>query len=235
MFPDLTRDDVFRIETKRLWLRWPRLSDAQTVIRLAGDQAVAEMTAKVPHPYPPDAADRFIFQARLANSEGAALTLAVTPKGKPNALIGVIAIVREEPNALPQIGYWLGKPHWGQGLMTEAVFAAIKAFFALTGYDTLLASTQVANSASRRILEKCGFAFESSGDMPSLPRNGKMEVHRFLLTKERFAQAVETLDEFSLPLPSVLPHRGVSAASRWNRSDPRVGEQELPVVATPVG
>ncbi len=28
MFPDLTRDDVFRIETKRLWLRWPRIQDA---------------------------------------------------------------------------------------------------------------------------------------------------------------------------------------------------------------
>ena len=28
MFPDLTRDDVFRLETRRLWLRWPRAADA---------------------------------------------------------------------------------------------------------------------------------------------------------------------------------------------------------------
>ena len=39
MFPDLTRDDVFRLETRRLWLRWPRLADAQAIVRLAGEKA----------------------------------------------------------------------------------------------------------------------------------------------------------------------------------------------------
>jgi hypothetical protein len=64
MFPDLTRDDVFRLETRRLWLRWPRLADAQAITRLAGEKAVAEMTARIPHPYTPEEAERFIFQAR---------------------------------------------------------------------------------------------------------------------------------------------------------------------------
>ena len=53
MFPDLTRDDVFRLETRRLWLRWPRHADVQAIVRLAGETAVAEMTASIPHPYPP--------------------------------------------------------------------------------------------------------------------------------------------------------------------------------------
>jgi hypothetical protein len=43
MFPDLTRDDVFRIETKRLWLRWPRVQDAAAMQRLAGDKDVADI------------------------------------------------------------------------------------------------------------------------------------------------------------------------------------------------
>lgn len=36
MFPELTRDDVFRLETRRLWLRWTRMADASAILRLAG-------------------------------------------------------------------------------------------------------------------------------------------------------------------------------------------------------
>ena len=89
MFPDLTRDDVFRLETRRLWLRWPRLADVQAIVRLAGEKAVAEMTARIPHPYDPEDAERFVFMARKSNADGKGLQLAITPKGRPNSLIGV--------------------------------------------------------------------------------------------------------------------------------------------------
>ena len=56
MFPDLLRDDVFRLETRRLWLRWPRAGDAAMIARLAGERDVAERTANIPHPYLPGAA-----------------------------------------------------------------------------------------------------------------------------------------------------------------------------------
>ena len=92
MFPDLTRDDVFRLETRRLWLRWPRQADAQAIVRLAGEKAVAEMTARLPHPYPPEAADRFILEARRANTEGRGLTAAITRKGNgPIGMVGIAA------------------------------------------------------------------------------------------------------------------------------------------------
>ena len=75
MFPDLTRDDVFRIETRRLWLRWPRARDAQAIVRLAGERAVAEMTARIPHPLPRTEVEAFLLDARARNSAGAGLTL----------------------------------------------------------------------------------------------------------------------------------------------------------------
>jgi hypothetical protein len=83
MFPDLTRDDVFRLETRRLWLRWPRLADAQALVRLAGEKAVAEMTAHIPHPYGPEDAERFVYEARRSNTEGRGLALLITPRSKP--------------------------------------------------------------------------------------------------------------------------------------------------------
>ncbi len=203
MFPDLTRDDVFRLETRRLWLRWPRLSDAQAIIRLAGDRVIADMTAKIPHPYPSDAADRFIFQARQDNADGSALTLAVTPKNKPNALIGVIGIVREEASDLPQLGYWLGQSHWGQGLMSEAAQAVVAAFFTIAPHDVLLASTRIVNSPSQRVLEKCGFEFEQTGTMLAQRDGEAMEVRHFRLTRERWQQVEAAKHADFVRIPSV--------------------------------
>jgi RimJ/RimL family protein N-acetyltransferase len=171
MFPDLTRDDVFRLETRRLWLRWPRLADAQAIVRLAGEKAVAEMTARIPHPYLPEDAERFIFQARRSNTEGQGLQLAITPKGKPNSLIGVVGIGPGPETGKPSLGYWLGTPCWGQGFATEAARALIDAFFAYGDADDLSASARVLNPTSRRVLEKCGFAYQGSG-LSELPARG---------------------------------------------------------------
>jgi RimJ/RimL family protein N-acetyltransferase len=180
MFPDLTRDDVFRLETRRLWLRWPRLADAQAIVRLAGDKAVAEMTALIPHPYPPDGAERFVFEARKANAEGTGLQMAITPKGKPNSLIGVVGIgPAHDGTAFPHLGYWLGAPSWGHGYATEAAQALVDAFFAYTDGQELASSARVINPASRRVLEKCGFAHQGSGLKAFPARGGLFPVDHF--------------------------------------------------------
>lgn len=171
MFPDLTRDDVFRLETRRLWLRWPRLADAQAIVRLAGEKAVAEMTALIPHPYPPEAAEKFVFHARQANADGRGLQLAITPKGRPNSLIGLVGIGPSPEDGRPHLGYWLGIPYWGQGFATEAARALIDAFFAYGSEDELTSSARVINPASRRVLEKCGFAYQGAG-LAELPARG---------------------------------------------------------------
>jgi RimJ/RimL family protein N-acetyltransferase len=186
MFPDLTRDDVFRLETRRLWLRWPRHADAQAILRLAGEKTIAEMTARIPHPYPPEAAQRFIFEARQANADGLALALAITLKGKPDGLVGMVGIERNRERQ-PEIGYWLGTPFWGHGYATEAARALIDAFFTYTDQDELSSSTRVINPASRRVLEKCGFAFQGSGLMEFAARGGVFPVERFRLDRRAWA------------------------------------------------
>ena len=92
MFPDLLRDDVFRLETRRLWLRWPRAADAALIASLEGEQDMAEMTAYRPHPYPPGAAAEFVLKARADNMGGDALVLALAPKARPGDIIGAIAL-----------------------------------------------------------------------------------------------------------------------------------------------
>jgi RimJ/RimL family protein N-acetyltransferase len=183
MFPDLTRDDVFRLETRRLWLRWPRQADAQAIVRLAGEKAVAEMTARIPHPLAVGDVEPFILRARRENADGAGLTLAITPKGKPNAVIGMVGIAPEAEAGAPHLGYWIGAPYWGQGHATEAARALIDAFFAYGRESELTASARVVNPASRRVLEKCGFAFQGSGLMAFPARGGVFPVDRFRLDR----------------------------------------------------
>jgi len=183
MFPDLTRDDVFRLETRRLWLRWPRLADVQAIVRLAGEKAVAEMTALIPHPYSEHDAERFVFNARSANAEGEGLTLAITPKGRPNALIGTVGIGTSPGESEPHLGYWIGMPFWNEGYATEAARALVDAFFTYTPGRALASSARVVNPASRRTLEKCGFAFQGSGLKEFSARGGFLPVDHFRLDR----------------------------------------------------
>jgi RimJ/RimL family protein N-acetyltransferase len=183
MFPDLTRDDVFRIETRRLWLRWPRQADAEAILRLAGEREVAEMTALIPHPYPPEGATAFVFESRKANALGQALRLAITPNRKPNQLIGIVGIERGREDGLPHLGYWLGTPHWGKGFAIEAARALVDAYFAYMDGRELVSATRVTNPASRRVLEACGFACTGAGLMAFPARGGNVPVDRFRLDR----------------------------------------------------
>ena len=124
MFPDLLRDDVFRLETARMWLRWPRMADAPALLRHAGDPAVAHMTASIPHPYTEPDAARWIFSSRAGNAQGSSLVLVMARRGKPTEAIGSVALHQTRPG-VALLGYWLGAAFQGKGLATEAVSAIV--------------------------------------------------------------------------------------------------------------
>lgn len=189
MFPDLTRDDVFRIETRRLWLRWPQARDAAAIVRLAGDQAVAEMTARIPHPIEPLGIDTFVIEARRANAEGGSLTVALALRSAPTALIGIVSIHPESTATGPHLGFWLGVPHWGAGLMSEAAKTLVDAYFAYAGGQELTSAAITANGASRRVLEKCGFVRQGSALQAFPARGGEREVDLFRLTRAEWSAA----------------------------------------------
>jgi RimJ/RimL family protein N-acetyltransferase len=215
MFPDLLRDDVFRLETRSLWLRWPRHADAAAIARQAGDKDVAEMTAVMPHPYPPGEAERFVFSARADNTAGTRLTFAIAPKRRPNDLVGVIG-VREAKPGRPQLGYWIGRAHWGEGLASEAAEAVVDAVFRLTELDVLYASARVDNPASRRVLERAGFAHTSSGREFFPLRGGELLLDRFELDRGAWTKlrplAAKGVDAARAGPPPAFPGRSPGLA-----------------------
>ncbi len=190
MFPDLTRDDVFRVETKRLWLRWPRVQDAPAIERLAASKDVAEMTGILPHPYPGGEAERFVFEHRKQNAIGARLSFAITPREAPQRFLGWIgsrALPAGRAGGRCSLGYWLGEPSWGAGYATEAAHGIIDAIFSFTEIAEIEASARVINPASRRVLEKCGFQFVTSQMMELPELKGGVPVDTFMLPRSTWA------------------------------------------------
>lgn len=184
MFPDLTRDDVFRIETRRLWLRWPRAADAKAIVDLAGEREVAEMTARIPHPIDPLGIDAFLIESRRVNTEGEGLVMAIAARAAPTTLIGIVSVEADPEADGPHLGYWLGKAFWGQGLMSEAAGALTDAYFGYAGGTVLTSDTLLANPASGSVLTKCGFV-QTESRLRSFPaRGGNRPVHTFRLSRE---------------------------------------------------
>jgi RimJ/RimL family protein N-acetyltransferase len=182
MFPDIARDDVFLLETKRLWLRWPRVADAKAVERYSSRWEVARMTSRIPHPYPAGEAERFIFTAREANALGRDLILVIAPiRGKRDP-IGMISLESRRQGRLT-LGYALAPEVWGKGLATEAALAAIELGFALTNAVEMLATAHVENAASRRVLDKCGFTHTGTGLEGAPARGGMVPCDRFSLER----------------------------------------------------
>jgi RimJ/RimL family protein N-acetyltransferase len=182
MFPDIARDDVFRLETKRLWLRWPRVADAKAIERYSSRLEVAKMTARIPHPYPPGEAERFIFTAREANAVGRDLILVIAPIRGKREPIGMLSLESRLQGRLT-LGYALAPEVWGKGLATEAALAAIDAGFSLTSAVEMLATAHIENPASRRVLEKCGFVHSGTGLEGAPARGGMVPCDRFRLER----------------------------------------------------
>jgi len=138
------------LETERLVLRAPKLEDVNAMVSLANDLRVGQNTARLPHPY--TAADATNFISYLSATE-AEIAFAVTLND--GTLIGICGL--GPGRNVPELGYWYGVDHWGQGHATEAARAVIDHAFRHLGHTELEAGARVSNPASRRVLEKCGF------------------------------------------------------------------------------
>ena len=85
-----------------------------------------------------------------------------------NAVIGDVSIFDIENARMGSVGYRLDPDLWGHGYVTEALRAAVEFIFTHTELDRLHATADVRNTASNRVLEKCGFVHEGT------IRHGKM-------------------------------------------------------------
>ena len=147
------------LEAGRIVLRPFTLQDAAEVQRLAGDRAIADTTLSIPHPYPDGAAETWIARhaERFASGEEATFAIVREPGA---TLVGAISLMGVVRNHQAELGYWIGKPYWGQGLCTEAARAALRFAFVDLGLVRVHACHFTRNPASGRVLEKLGMRHE---------------------------------------------------------------------------
>jgi RimJ/RimL family protein N-acetyltransferase len=158
--PTLREASPCVLETERLTLRRPTLADVKAIAGLANDRRIAENTRRLPHPYSQDHAIEFV-RGSANDIRGTAFLI------ENNFVpVGVVGVDWRRPDA-PELGYWLGVEHWGQGFATEAARAVIDFTFEEFDVEHLISGARVANPSSRNILEKCGFQWSG------------VELHRF--------------------------------------------------------
>ena len=139
-----------RIETPRRVLRAPIRGDVPDLVKLADNKKIFEVLARLPNPYTRADAIGFVeIFAQRPDERPFAITL-------NDQFIGVVGFSFHtgEP---PEIGYWLGEPHWGKGLMSEAAKGLIEAAFATGLYPRLKARALADNAGSLSVLGKAGF------------------------------------------------------------------------------
>jgi RimJ/RimL family protein N-acetyltransferase len=142
------------LETERLVLRAPCVNDARAIALLVNDRRIAENTARIPYPYAIADAKEWIEEANADGGDNFLITVG-------GEVIGACGCMLR--NSVPEIGYWIGAPFWGNGYATEAARALIDHAFGERFHAALNAGARTSNPASRRVLEKCGFQWTGVG------------------------------------------------------------------------
>ena len=144
------------IETPRLNLRHPLLSDAADIFEYARDPEVTRYMDWPTHTSP-DGAVEFLTSALERLASGTELTWIVTVKPDDRA-IGAISC-RMHGHAV-DFGYALNRRYWGRGFATEAAHAIVDWVSRLEHVYRVWATCDVENVASARVLEKTGLTRE---------------------------------------------------------------------------
>ncbi len=138
--------------TERLLLRPGWAEDAPALSRAIADEQVVRNLATAPWPYALEDAEAFLASPR----DPAMPSFLITERtdGEPR-IIGSCGLGRR-PSGAVELGYWIGRAHWGKGFATEASRALIEIARTLK-LPRLEASHFLDNPASGRVLEKLGF------------------------------------------------------------------------------
>ena len=152
------------IEGKSVLVRWPDGEDFEAWSRLR--EISRDFLTPWEPAWPPDDLTRGAFRRRIRRyNEDQRNDLSYTFfifRKQDRALVGglTIANVRRGVAQTGSVGYWMGEPYARHGYMSEAVKAVAPFAFGALGLHRLEAACIPNNTASSRLLEKCGFRYE---------------------------------------------------------------------------
>lgn len=133
-------------------------SDLNDLVRFANNPAIARfLTNAFPHPYTEEHAARFI---EMATGADPVRIMAIEIDGHASGGIGLHP--QSDVYCMnAELGYWLGEPFWGRGIMTNAVKDMVRYGFEKFDFTRIYARPYGSNLASQKVLEKAGFSLEA--------------------------------------------------------------------------
>ena len=172
------------LETERLLLRRWKDSDAEDLFRYASDPEVGPITGWPPHQNIEESRD--ILRRVLSAPENYAICLK-----EDGRAIGTIELMLNGHTDLAkrddecEMGFWLGRPFWGRGIMPEAVQEMLRHAFEDCGMQKVWCGYYEGNDKSRRVQEKCGFRYQWTTQGLEVPLlHETRTVHVNMMTKE---------------------------------------------------
>lgn len=182
------------IGTERLILRPWEESDAEALFKYASDPDIGPIAGWPPHTSVENS--REIIRTVFAAPETYAVVLKET--GEPIGCCGIMFSDSLHSAEMKQneaeIGYWIGKPYWGQGLIPETVKALLARGFNDLHLDAAWCGHYDGNTKSKRVIEKCGFKFHHTNKDIVSPLGDRRTEHFYIMTKEDYRAAHITAD-----------------------------------------
>ncbi len=165
------------ITTARLRLRPMQPKDIDGFVRDLSDWEVQQWLTKPPFPYRRQDGEAYmaIVQGNHATPHP---TLFVIANKASDAALGTAAI-DIDAEGTGELGYWLGRAHWGNAIMPEAVAALLRHALEHPALRKLVAVTDPDNLRSQRVLTALGFNDHGLRDRPAPTRRGSTQLRSY--------------------------------------------------------
>ena len=171
------------LETERLTLRPWAESDAEELYKYASDKDVGYPAGWLAHKSVENSLE--IIRTVLSAEETYAVCL--KENGKPIGCVGLHRNDIAEDDDEYELGYWLGKEFWGQGIIPEASRELLRHAFCDLGMKRIWCGHYDGNFKSRRVMEKLGFKYHHKTEGIEVSLLGEIRTgHVLLLTLEDY-------------------------------------------------
>ena len=181
--------------TNRLILRRWEESDAEDLYKYASNRDVGPIAGWPPHQSIDESLD--VIRNVFCGKEAYAICLKEDGKA-----IGAIELKLNGHTDMTdrddecEMGYWLGKPFWGQEIMPEAVKEMLRHAFEDLGMQKVWIGYYEGNTKSKRVQEKCGFKYQWRSENVDVPlMHEKRTGHVSLMTEEDWAASAKDMME----------------------------------------
>ena len=179
------------LTTPRLALRLVQAEDLPALMAVNGDEAVTRFL-----PYATwqtlDDAQAWLTRMEAAQATGTALQFVITQRTDGLAIGSALLFRHDEGAARAELGYVLGRAHWGKGVMHEALHALLQHAFHGAGLRRIEAEVNPANVGSMRVLQALGFMQEGLLRQRWVGKDGQpYDIAYFGLLREEAAPALQ--------------------------------------------